>query len=217
MNDEAPRRLYEQTVVAITRDHAASVQRARYNPWRLGVYVTLALAAPIALGEVGLAVRGFLAAALLALLAIPVPVFVILWAIDAGLVEHARLRSEKLLLTVGPALPPAPTLADDADPEEVELRPGYPIDGVMTAPAEGARPEVVDLRDDCLAFVRAGMRRSGWSRSKIAEGSARLLSPSAWDRASRELQRLGFFRTGPAGLEPARDLGDVIARLEAAR
>lgn len=207
---------FDLTTAAIRFDdnQRAAVRSVRYSPWLLGTYVTGALAAPIITGTAGWLLMWWLVGVLAFLLTLPVTVFVCLWARDAFLVERQRLQCEKLTMQQGPELP---NLADDESSESVELRPGYPIDGEMISPAAVVPPEIVALRTDCLAFVRAGMRRSGWSRSKIAEGTDRLLTPTAWDRASRELQRLGYFKQGSAGLEPAKELGDVIKRLEAAR
>jgi hypothetical protein len=207
---------FDLTTAAIRFDdnRRQAVRSVRYSPWRLGAYVTLALAAPIAAGTVAFFAAGGYVAVLAFILALPVTVAVVIWTWDAFLVERQRLQCEKLTMQQGPELP---TPEVEAPPESVELRPGFPIDGEMISPVEVVRPEIAALRDDCLAFVRAGMRRSGWSRSKIAEGPDKLLTPTRWDRASKELQRLGYFKQGAAGLEPARDLNDVVKRLEAAR
>jgi len=217
MNDSPTH--YEQTLVSINREHAARVDRSHYNPWRLGLYVTLSLAAPIIAGVGGwFFTSGFFWPALAAIIVIPLPVFVVLWAIDAGLVEHERLKHEKLSMGAGPALPrPAAPAA-----VETKLRPGLLQNGEVVPRAPVLTPELAHLRDVCVQLVRLGADRGTWARSALAEGPDAPMSGEDWDLASPQLQELGFFWVKPGrkgGLQPiqGKPIGEIIARLEAAR
>ncbi len=134
------------------------------------------------------------------------------WAWRAFGVELFRLSNERRAFAPWPA-PAEPEPA--GEPEPVELKPGWEIDGVIVPREAEPEPAALALRDCCLRFVRGGMRRGGWSRSKLAEGSDKWMPGPDWDRASRELQRLNYFSGSP--LRPARDLGDILKRLELAR
>lgn len=220
MNESQTPQTFDQTLVSMHREHAANVRRSHYNPWRLGLYVTLSLAAPIlAGGAAWLSRESVLLAATAIFLAVPLPLFVVLWAVDAGLVEHERLKNEKLSMSQAPGLPrpPAPVVAAD-----VKLRPGQLHNGRMLPPAEVLSPERVHLRDVCLQLVRAGSERGAWARSALAEGPAAPMRGEDWDLASPQLQELGFFWVKPGrngGLQPVKgkEISEIIARLEAAR
>jgi hypothetical protein len=217
MQDSPTQHTYEQTLVSIHREHAANVARSHYNPWRLGLYVTLSLAAPIIAGVGGFFTTGWLLAAVAAFLAIPLPVFVVLWAIDAGLVEHERLKHEKLSMSAGPALPrPA------APAVETKLRPGLLQNGKVVPAAPVLSPDLAHLRDVCVQLVRLGSERGTWARSALAEGPDAPMTGEDWDLASPQLQDLGFFWVKPGrggGLQPVKgkEIAETIARLEAAR
>jgi len=217
MNDLPTQHTYDQTLVSIHREHAANVARSHYNPWRLGVYVTFSLTAPIAAGVIGFIAWGWLLAAVAALLLIPLPVFVVLWAIDAGLVEHERLHRELLSLSAAPGLPRPAAPAPDA-----KLRPGLLQNGQVVPPAPIIAPELEHLRDVCLQLVRLGSERGTYARSVLAEGPAAPMKGEDWDLASPQLQDLGFFWVKPGrsgGLQPVKgkEIPEIIARLEAAR
>jgi len=217
MTDSPTQQVYEQTLVRMHREHAANVARSHYNPWRLGLYVTLSLAAPIIVGVGGFFTTGFFWAAIAALLAIPLPLFVVLWAVDAGLVEHERLKHEKLSLSAAPGLPRPPAPAPES-----KLRPGLMQNGRITPPAPVVAPELAHLRAVCVQLVREGSERGTWARSVLAEGPGAPMRGEDWDLASPQLQELGFFWVKPGrkgGLQPiqGKPIAEIIARLEAAR
>lgn len=217
MNDQPTQRTYEQTLVSIHREHAASVAHPHYNPWRLGVYVTLSLSAPIVAGTVGWIAWGWLLAVVAAVLAVPLPFFVVLWAWDAGLVERERMKRELLSLSAGPALP-RPPMPD----VETKLRPGLLQNGQVVPPAPLMSPELAHLREACIQLARLGDKRGMWSRAALAEGPSAPMKGEDWDLASPQLQDMGFFWVKPGrggGLQPLPDkpIAETIARLEAAR
>lgn len=221
MQDSPAPHTFDQTLVSMHREHAANVARSHYNPWRLGLYVTVSLAAPIIAGLGGMFFKtGWVLAAVAALLVIPLPLFVVLWAVDAGLVEHERLKNEKLSMSTGPALPHQP--AANVEASRAQLRPGILANGKMVSPADVLSPELAHLRDVCVQLVRAGSERGAWSRSALAEGPGAPMTGEDWDLASPQLQDLGFFWVKPGrngGLRPApgKEIKEIIARLEAAR
>lgn len=187
------------------------VRIMRYSPWRLAYSVSGSLlimaGATLIASQLGWWV-GLLAFAI----SLPFPVIVIAWAREAWDVERERLAAEFDSLLTRQA--PAP-VTDQAD----HLRPGIAIDGEIQAPPESLPPEKAALKNICLKFVNAGMVRGGWSHSTLAEGPRKLLTPDEWARASKELQHLGYFRNngGTAGLQPAKPIDEIKARLEAAR
>lgn len=188
------------------------VRIMRYSPWRLASSVSgsLLIMAGATLIASQLALWfGFLAFAI----ALPFPIIVIAWAREAWDVERERLAAEFDSLLVKADTPP--TVTD----RQAHLRPGYTVDGQMQSPPETLAPEMLALKTLCLKFVKAGMRRGGWSHSKLAEGKDKLITPDEWSTASKELQHLGFFRNdgGTAGLQPAKPIDEIKARLEAAR
>lgn len=187
------------------------VRIMRYSPWRLASSVSGSLL--IMAGATLIASQlawwlGLLAFAI----SIPFPAIVIAWAREAWYVEKERLAAEY------DSLLPTHTQTTVTDRQE-HLRPGYTVDGQMQSPPETLAPEMLALKEVCLKFLKAGMRRGGWSHSKLAEGKDKLLTPDEWSTASKELQHLGFFRNdgGTAGLQPAKPIDEIKARLEAAR
>lgn len=188
------------------------VRRVSYSPWLLALSVSMALGFFFGPLIVALYWFGFGWGPLLAaVIVVPVPIMVSRWAFRAFGVELVRLTHE------GQAFKPwqAEQLVSEPEPEPVELRPGLEVNGQFVSPVAEPNPAAAALRDECLKFVRAGMRRGGWSRSKLAEGPSKLMGGDSWDRASRELQRLNYFAGSP--LKPARDLGDILKRLELAQ
>lgn len=217
MSDQPQHTTYEQTLATVHREHAASVARSHYNPWRLGLYVTLSLWAPLVAGGAGLLISGWLAAAVAAALAVPLPVFVVIWARDAGLVERERLKCELLSLSRGPMLP-RPTAPEPAG----KLRPGILQNGAIVPPAPQLTPELAHLRAVCLQLARLGAERGTWARSALAEGAGAPMKGEDWDLASPQLQDLQLFWVKPGrngGLQPmpGKPIAETIARLEAAQ
>ncbi|MCC7360533.1 MAG: hypothetical protein IT317_13710 [Anaerolineales bacterium] len=214
-----------------------AIGQVRYSPWWLGVstslsltlfFVAVAVAYSLALtagwNEAvvvwGKAIGGLSLAFLVGVVLVPIPSVVVWWCWKAFGVERQRLESEPALFTA----PVAAVTADSDDvgqdeggTELVELRPGYTIDGELVAPLVDRGPAYAELRRLCLLFVRGGLARGGWSRSKLAEGPSKQMKGDEWDTASRELQRLGFFTVGKTGLEPAGDVQTILEKLELAR
>jgi hypothetical protein len=207
--------MWEMTLEARS-DARKAVGPAQYSPWVLALSVSLAWGL-LVFGTAGVydAVGGGWAFGTFMLI-VPFPVLVTAWVRKAWQVEGKRLDLAGSLL----GLPELPALEVSDESEEtmpVELRPGFEVNGEIVAPVGDSPAGAGRLRGLCLRFVRAGMRRDGWSRSKIAEGPGALMKGEDWDEASKELQRLNFFTKGAAGMTPSRDLGDIIKRLEAAR
>lgn len=211
-------RAYEQTLVTINREHAASVARSHYSPWLLAIYVTLSLWAPLVAGGAGWLISGWLAMLVAGALALPVPVFVVIWAWDAGLVERERLKCERLSLSRGPLLPRPAAVPEPAG----KLRPGLMQNGVIVPPKPQLTPELAHLRAVCLQLARLGAERGTWARSALAEGAGAPMRGEDWDLASRQLQDLQLFWVKPGkggGLlpMPEKPIAETIARLEAAQ
>lgn len=188
------------------------VRRASYSPWVLALSVSSALG--FFFGPLLVALYWFgmgWGPVLAAVIVVPVPIMVSWWAWRAFGVELFRLSHE------GQTFQPRQVeqLVSEPEPTPVELVPGWEVDGEIVPRQADPNPAAAVLRDECLRFVRAGMRRGGWSRSKLAEGPGKLMGGDSWDRASHELQRLSYFGGSP--LKPARDLGDIIKRLELAQ
>lgn len=210
---------YDLTATAPTVRRAdPSIQR--YDPWRLGLYVTAAVAMPLAVGGIGWYWLGG-QAWLLGALPVPVSIFLSLWSLDAWLVEHARLRAERQSWNEPPV---APTTPHEAPAPELRqhLRLGLAQNGRIVAPSDDMDPALVALRAKCLTLARAGVERRTWSRSALAEGEGAVMSGQDWDEASAELQHLGLFEVKAGrggGLRPARpdNLEHDLARLEVAR
>jgi len=205
----AQKSVWEMTLV---ERQAAGV--GHYSPWWLALSVSGAWALLIVLTLAAYFTGGALIGGLVGALLSPTPLFVTAWSFKAWEVESERMAQARALVA-------SPADSGDADREEptpvVELTAGYSLQGEIVAPMRELTPEAAALRDVCLRFVRGGMRRGGWSRSRLAEGEGKWMSGDDWSKASKELQRLGFFAPGPEGLRPARDVGDVLRRLEAAR
>lgn len=221
MSDEL--RVYEQTLVRLNDNHASAVRRTRYNPWRLGVYVSLASALPLAAGLGGYQLQGQLGAVVGLVLALPVPFFVLLYAVDGLRVEHQRMVAERQLLMDGPRLPELPVSTSDPVPtsEESPLRPGLLVNGSVVSPLPTLSAEKARLKAACLKLVRAGSERGSWTRAAIAEGVDQMLTGDEWDLASPALQAWGYFWNKPGkggGLRPSDKLtvAQIIERLEAA-
>jgi len=225
MSDVPQPQTFELAVsAAINKERADSVKFTRYNPWRLGLYVTGSLFVPVAAAAVGVLAVGW-GGSLIGLTVLPVPIFVMLWAVEAALVEHQRLVAERAqlrraggehLVPTAAASPAAPMVAT-----RKHLKLGYLHNGVMTAPASPPDPGMQRLRKICLQLAQLGSDGNNWSRSALAEGPNARMGAEDWDAASAELQALGLFEVKAGrggGLRPAagRDLADSLARLEMA-
>lgn len=222
MNDDLMR-TYEQTLAKINENHASAVRSTRYNPWRLGVYVSLALAALPAALVIGHQVQGQLGAVIGLALALPIPFFVILYAYDGVQVEHQRMVAERNLLVYGPVLPESPVVSTGGNsPASEPLRPGLVQDGQVVARAPQLSREKVFLKNACLKLCRAGKERGSWARSALAEGSDAMMSGEEWDAASPWLQANGYFmvkagRGGGLMPVPGKDVDETIRLLEVAQ
>lgn len=203
---------YSLEVLRQSASRERDLATTRYAPWPLAASVSAAIGLSVG-SVVGVYLwLGFWPAGLVCLVALPLPVMVGRWAWRAYGVELFRLQQERRAYE---PLAAVDQLVSEPESEPVELNPGWELDGVIVAREAEPNPAAVELRDCCLRFVRAGMRRGGWSRSKLAEGPGKLMAGPDWDRASVELQRLHYFSGSP--LKPARDLGDILKRLELAR
>lgn len=188
------------------------VRVMRYSPWRLAASVSGSLLIMAGATLIASALAWWVGLLVFAI-TLPFPVIVIAWAREAWDVERERLAAEFDSLIA------SPVAVTDRQAQAAHLRPGIAVDGEIQAPPESLSPDVAALRDLCLRFVHAGMKRGGWSHSKLAEGKDKSLTPDEWAAASKELQHLGYFRNegGTAGLRPAKDIGEILKRLEAAR
>ncbi len=225
MSDEL--RVYEQTLTVAQNNRAQAIKQTRYSPWRMGLYVTGSLAldlAPLAAGIGGYQYDGWWMWGLFGLLGsvllLPFPVLVIVWVVDATLVERERLRTEKsdlrplMVSNVGNA----PALEAPGG-----LRPGILVNGSVMAPLATLSTDKARLKSACLLLVRAGAERGSWTRAAIAEGVDAMMPGELWDLASPELQRLGYFWSKPGkggGLRPSDKMytvAQIIERLEVAQ
>lgn len=206
-----------QMTLDARKDARQTVGPVHYSPWLLALSVSMAWGL-LVFGTLGAyVVSGWLVAFFTGGLIAPFPLLVTAWTFAAWEVELDRLGLGRALLSLPDVPAPVEAGESDAPAGPVELAPGYELNGEIVAPMRALTAEAAALRDVCLLLVKGGMRRGGWSRSKLAEGERAWMKADAWDRASKELQRLGFFRKDKAGLMPARDLGDILKRLEAAR
>ena len=208
---------------AINKERASAVRFTRYNPWQLGLYVTGSLAVPVVAVIVSYQLVGWLGL-LAALFALPVPLFVILWAVDALMVEHQRLIAERLQLKRAGEVhtPQLPTPEPAMVATRRHLRLGYSQDGRIVPPAAPTDPAMDRLRALCLKLVKLGAPADNWARSALAEGPGAGMRGEEWDAASVELQDLDLFivkagRGGGLRPKPGRELADIVARLEVAR
>lgn len=208
---------WEMTLAA-RKDARQSAGTLRYSPWALAAAMSFAWAL-LVFGPWAVYHQAGPGWALVTFgLIAPFPLLVSAWVRAAWEVERKRLSlgGDLLGLLDVPALEGRGEAGESTEPP-AQLRPGYALDGQIVSPVVDAAPEAIALRGKCLTFVRAGLRRGGWSRSKIAEGPNKLMSGDDWSAASKELQRLNFFAVGNAGLEPRGDVGDILKRLEAAK
>ena len=209
--------VYQMTLDARQRASLAAA-RPGYNPWGLAVGVSAALALLPFSVWVAYTAAGAGWAWAMFFIVLPFPALVTAWAWAAWRLEWRRLQFGRELLALPDAPEPQAEPGAQAQAEPAELTPGYDLDGLIVSPTGEASPAALALRAECLFFVRAGLRRGNkWSRSTLAEGPGAMMRGEAWDRASKELQRLGFFRPARGGLAPAREPADILARLGAAK
>lgn len=197
----------------------SDVKYQRYNPWRLALSACASLGLFVFSTWAAFLFAGIGWTIVVAICVAPLPVVVLLWVKSAWDVEEQRLAQEyNSILRFPTQLPPAPPKPEaHLDPGMLATR-GGDVRVVHKVPA--LSPEKERLRDACLQLVRLGMEHKTWSRSALAEGEGAYMSGDAWDEASKELQRLGWFWVPGQGkgLRPRAnvDLELVIARLEAA-
>lgn len=225
MTGEPQTQQYDLTLTTAGKPERTDVRRTRYNPWLIGLQISASLVLPFAVGQIaGELTADAVKVWLAALASVPISALVILWSIDATLVEHQRLRSEQSQVKRAgePVRPPAPPTAPAAALPRRHLRPGYLMAGEIVSPAAVLEPAMATLQADCLALVKLGAERGTWARSAIAEGPDAPMKGEAWDRASRELQDLQLFyvkagRNGGLQPMPGKPIAETVARLEAAR
>lgn len=215
----------QTALVKVYRLHAEQAQGRRYNWYVLagtlaGSWLLVVLAAFVGF-DFGVRAAGavwhfwpwfFLAVGLL--LTVPGAVLLTAFCTRAMWVELSRMDAE-----IGLFQGDLPEIVIRQSPDDSHLQPGIVFDGEQTvSPIPHLSPSKRALRDACLALIQHGITKGKFTRSALAEGEGAVMAGDAWDMASPELQRHGWFVADNKGLRPAlhfeHRLEEVILRLE---